>query len=81
MGQISGSGDGSLCLWDIQQGKQILTFAGHQSAVSSVACMVRSPLASLGHFFVSVMLCLPDLSLFCPFTRGNVSSPPVGMAT
>ncbi|XP_040208424.1 telomerase protein component 1-like isoform X2 [Rana temporaria] len=36
---ISGSGDGSLCLWDIQQGKQILTFAGHQSAVSSVACM------------------------------------------
>lgn len=36
---ISGSGDGSLCLWDIQQGKRLLTFAGHQNAVSSVACM------------------------------------------
>ncbi|KAM5194150.1 telomerase protein component 1 [Mantella aurantiaca] len=36
---ISGSGDGALCLWNIQQGKLLLTFAGHQSAVSSVACM------------------------------------------
>nr|DBA22762.1 TPA: hypothetical protein GDO54_013771 [Pyxicephalus adspersus] len=36
---ISGSGDGAVYLWDIQQGKQLLTFAGHQSSVSSVACM------------------------------------------
>ncbi|XP_018425525.1 PREDICTED: telomerase protein component 1 [Nanorana parkeri] len=36
---ISGSGDGALCLWDIHKQKQLLIFAGHQSAVSSVACM------------------------------------------
>ncbi|KAM3940209.1 telomerase protein component 1 [Leptodactylus fuscus] len=36
---ISASGDGSVCLWDIQNEKQILTFAGHQSAVSSTLCM------------------------------------------
>ncbi|XP_068097214.1 telomerase protein component 1 isoform X3 [Hyperolius riggenbachi] len=36
---VSCSGDGALCLWDVQQGIQLLTFAGHQSAVSSVTCM------------------------------------------
>ncbi|KAM9330786.1 telomerase protein component 1 [Gastrophryne carolinensis] len=36
---VSCSGDGALCLWNIEQGEQVLTFAGHQSAVSGVACM------------------------------------------
>ncbi|KAG8596529.1 hypothetical protein GDO81_001958 [Engystomops pustulosus] len=36
---VSSSGDGSVCLWDIQNQKQLLTFGGHQSAVSSVLCM------------------------------------------
>lgn len=36
---VSSSGDGSVCLWDIQNEKQLLTFSGHQSAVSSALCM------------------------------------------
>ncbi|XP_063769521.1 telomerase protein component 1-like isoform X2 [Pseudophryne corroboree] len=36
---ISSAGDGSVCLWDIQRREQLLTFAGHQSAVSSAICM------------------------------------------
>ncbi|OCU01586.1 telomerase protein component 1 [Xenopus laevis] len=36
---VSCSGDGSVCLWDIQREERLLDFAGHQSAVSSVICM------------------------------------------
>ncbi|KAM4808045.1 telomerase protein component 1 [Rhinophrynus dorsalis] len=36
---VSCSGDGSVCLWDIQREECLLEFAGHQSAVSSVVCM------------------------------------------
>ncbi|XP_069616642.1 telomerase protein component 1 [Ranitomeya imitator] len=36
---VSSSGDGSVCMWDIQNENLLLTFAGHQSAVSSALCM------------------------------------------
>ncbi|XP_073527302.1 telomerase protein component 1 [Phyllobates terribilis] len=36
---VSSSGDGSVCLWDIQNENLLLAFAGHQSAVSSALCM------------------------------------------
>ncbi|XP_056384559.1 telomerase protein component 1 [Hyla sarda] len=36
---VSSSGDGSVCLWDILNETRLLTFAGHQSAVSSALCM------------------------------------------
>ncbi|XP_075068822.1 telomerase protein component 1 [Mixophyes fleayi] len=36
---VSSSGDGSVCLWDIQRQEQLLTFAGHHSAVSSAISM------------------------------------------
>ncbi|KAE8633938.1 hypothetical protein XENTR_v10002156 [Xenopus tropicalis] len=36
---VSCSGDGSVCLWDIQREERLLDFAGHQSAVSSAICM------------------------------------------
>ncbi|MEE6504495.1 hypothetical protein FKM82_005203 [Ascaphus truei] len=36
---VSCSGDGSVCLWDIQREERLLEFVGHQGAVSSALCM------------------------------------------
>ncbi|XP_044131083.1 telomerase protein component 1-like [Bufo gargarizans] len=51
---VSSSGDGSVCLWDIQNEKQLLTFAGHLSAVSSALCMGERVITSGRDGFLKV---------------------------
>ncbi|KAM4051013.1 telomerase protein component 1 [Anomaloglossus baeobatrachus] len=52
---VSSSGDGSVCLWDIQKENLLLTFAGHQSAVSSALCMGERVVTTGRDGFLKVM--------------------------
>ncbi|CAD8158097.1 unnamed protein product [Paramecium octaurelia] len=49
----SGSGDNSICLWDVQTGQQIAKFDGHTNYVRELQF---SPIISINYFSESVVL-------------------------